>query len=921
VKKLLSGIHAILLILATSAIADAQTGRITGKLTDKETGETLIGLTVKIKEAAKAVSTNVEGKYVLAAVQPGTYTLLLSYIGYNTKSIAGVEVKANETTTLDVIMEEAVSQALAEVVITTSAGQESVNSLYTAQKNSSRISDGISADAIRRSPDKNTSDVLKRVSGATIQQNKFVVVRGLSDRYNTAQLDNSPLPSTEPNKKAFSFDIVPSNVVDNIVVSKTATPDLSGDFAGGTVQIITKDVPDQNFTSFAAGFAYNTQSTFRNFRFGDRVSSDFFGFNNSRKLPANFPGSDAIITGKLTASQEISAMNSLNNRYGVNSRSALPGQNYQLTLGRVADLGKNQNRLGLTLSLSYRNSETASPDIIRQYHVYNFRDQQYKFSSTVGALANVAYTYKKSKITFKNIYNRIFDDTYTTRTGSNAGTSSADNRFYAFDLVQKSLLKSTLEGEHGLGKKNAKLRWNLGYSDIINDQPDQRKVNYKQNNPGEPFLAGNTNTGLENTRLFSYLSENIYSATLDYSVPVSFLKSTFKMGLSSQYRTRNFDVRFIGLEFDNNYPNANEERQRSLQTLFDADLINSGAYHLDEVPNANDRYDAHSYTHAGYVMLDSRLSEKIRAIYGLRAEKFDLGLNTSASSAEVASLSNLDLLPSVNLTYSLTSRTNIRASYYRTLARPEFRELAPLSYYDYELLATQSGNPQLKRSLIDNADLRYEIYPSPGQLFSFSVFYKNFQNAIESKIYDSNSTADISYFNAQTAFLYGMELELRKKLDFIGRNEFFDNTTFYSNFSLIKSEVTNPPDLSLKEHKRQLLGQSPYVINAGIQHSALDHKLSVNILYNRIGRRIFKAGGRAFPSVWEAPRNVLDLQVGLKVFKSKGEFKLNAGDVLNNSNVLYFDQDFSKNYTAGDPTISTYKPGANYSISFSYSFR
>ncbi|MGY3055468.1 TonB-dependent receptor [Pedobacter sp. UYEF25] len=904
-------------------VSYAQTGIIAGTVSDKKTGETLVAVTVKIKGTTKAIATNIDGKYIFNKLADGVYIVTFNYVGYTGKEISDVEVKQGKTTALNVILSESSGQNLAEVVIKGSFKQESVNALYAQQKNSALISDGISSDQIKKSPDKNTSDVLKRVSGATIQDNKFVVVRGLSDRYNNALLDGSPLPSTEPNRKAFSFDIVPSNLVDNVIISKTATPDLPADFAGGTVQVLTKDVPDQNFISFGLGYGYNSQSTFKDYNFGDRKVADYFTFgNSSRKLPVNFPSSAAIIGGSLSQTQNINALNSLDNRYLIQNRLALPNQNYQVTVGRVNEIGKAKNRFGTTLSLTYRNSETTVPDISRQFFTYNYLDQQYKFTSNIGALANFAYVFKRSKITFKNIYNRILDDQLTTRSGSNAQSSSYDNRFFAFDLIQKSIFKSTLEGDHQVGEKNAKIKWSLSYSNIKNDQPDQRKVNYKQNNIGDPFLASNTNLGLENTRFFSALSEDVYFGSLSYELPIDWLTSKLKVGASSNYRNREFNVRFIGEVFDSSYPDANTERGRPLGTLFGRDLINGGAYKLDELPNGNDRYKAHSFTNALYAMLDSRITEKLRVVYGVRAEKFDLGLTTFASAADVATLNNFDVLPSANFTYALTPKANLRASYYRTLARPEFRELAPFAYYDYEEALSVNGQPNLKRSLIDNADLRYELYPSAGQIFSVSVFYKKFQNAIENFVNTANSTPVKSYFNSKQANVYGAEFEIRKTLDFIGASDYLKNATFYTNLSVSKSSVKEV-DLNKNTRDRPLTGQSPYILNAGLQESLIDNRFTVNVLYNIIGSRLYSVGGDKIGDIYENSRGSLDAQLGLKVFKNRGEFKLNAANILNAYSNFYEVDATNSNHQLSDSrgTYKKFKTGTDLSISFNYNFK
>jgi len=918
-----------MLVLFLSIAAYAQTGKISGVVSDTKTGETLIGVTVKIKGTTKGVSTDVDGKYTLQAMANGKYTLEFSYVGYQTKEVSDIEVKSPAVTNLSVTLSEASGQNLGEVVVKASFKQESINTLYAQQKNSTLISDGISSEQIKKSPDRNTSDVLKRVSGATIQDNKFVIVRGLSDRYNTATLDNSTLPSTEANKKAFSFDIVPSNLVDKITISKTATPDLPADFAGGAVQIVTKDIPDQNFLSLGVGYGYNSQSTFKDFLATKKNVQNYLGFEDgSKQLAENFPSSEQVAKGTLTSSKNIAALKSLPNDLTVKNRSALPTQNYQLSLGRVKHF-ESGNTFGALISATYRNAQTINQDVERNFYVYNYTDNQYKFSTNLGGLANFAYSFGKNKISFKNIYNRNYDDTYAERTGIKDG--NALNRFYAYDIMQKSLFKTTLEGDHQIGEGNNKLKWTASYSNIGNNQPNQLKINYTkplaaQNDPSVLYQANITSLGKDNTRLFSDLNEDIYAGDVNYSTPFKLFdaSTTFKVGLGSQYRDRNFTARFIGAELITNNPDLQTQiRSLPVNQIFSQSLFESGVYRLAEVGGELDSYKANSFTNYGYVMLDQKFGESFRAVYGARVESYNV--KVMSISKTYVDDSQVDVLPSVNLTYSLTKKANLRASYYRTLARPEFRELSLSSYYDYELLGNITGNPNLKRSLIDNADIRYEIYPEAGQLFSVSAFYKHFTNAIESYRYDVLSTPDVSFFNTPKAYTYGLEFEGRKNLNFIAGSNFFKNTTAYVNLSLIKSKVTNPTDQNYIDKTRPMVGQSPYVINAGLQHSALDNKLNLNILYNKIGRRIVQASGINFPSTWENPRDVIDLQVSYKVLKSKGEFKLNAGDILNQRSIIYFDYNGDKKYNGsvgngGDETFSSYRSGTNISLSFNYTF-
>ncbi len=922
-----------LLFVVIGATVFAQTGKISGTVSDKKTGETLIAAAVKISGTTKAVGTDVDGKYTLGGLATGKYVIEVSYIGYVTKKIADVEVKDKETTSFNIVLEESTANTLNQVTITASFKQESVNSLYAKQKNSAVISDGVSSDQIKKSPDRNTSDVLKRISGATIQDNKFVVIRGLSDRYNNATLDGAALPSTEPNRKAFSFDIVPSNLVDNLIISKTATPDLPADFTGGSIQIITKDIPDNNFFSFGIGQGYNTASTFKDFKSGVRNATDFLGFDNGDKsLASNFPSTSRIVNKQLSQAQSIAAMKSLPRDFNVYTNTALPTQNLLLTLGHVKSFNEGKNKLGALLSITYRNAQNINNEVIRDYADVDYKDNVYKFSTNIGAIANFAYSYGKSKITFKNIYNRTYDDNFLSRTGLNSGVGGGvDVKFYAFDLMQKALLKSTLEGTHPIGEKSGKINWSVSYSNILNDQPDQKKVSYYRNRsdigtPNYVFNANVTTLGKENTRLYSKLDEDAYSAAINYTLPVKMFGqiSTFKTGVSTLYRDRTFDARFLGLLLNTSSPDAASIRQRSIGTLYGTDVLSNGSYSLDEIPGNADSYTANSMTNAGYLMLDNKFGKKSRLVWGVRVEQFNVALDAKLKNPLTSVDDNyLDILPSANYTYSLTPKVNLRASYYRTLARPEFRELASSSVYDYELLAFQQGDPNLKEAKIDNGDIRFEFYPQAGQVISVSAFYKRFHNAIESFNNDGTGSRTITYINTDKVNVYGIEFEFRKTLDFIAQTDFLKKTTFYTNVSIIKSKIeTRNTGINLLEPNRPMVGQAPYVINGGLQHSFLNDKLSFNALYNRVGRKLYVAGGVLFHSIWEQPRDVVDLQLAMKVLKNKGEVKFNAGDILNQRTLFYYDNDQDKKYSVakGDYTASSYKAGSNFSLAFAYTF-
>jgi len=912
----------LLLILSNLTTFSQQQGKISGKVTDSKTGETLIGLTVKITGANLGASTDIEGRYTLGNLNPGRYNLSFSYIGYQAKNITEIEVLVGKTTNLDVIMVEASSLALEEVVITATVRQESISALYAQQKNSISISSGITSELIKRTPDRNTSDVLKRVSGASIQENKFVIIRGLADRYNTSILNNAVLPSSEPDRKAFSFDIIPANLIDRIVVNKTASADLPGDFAGGVIQVITRDVPEENFLNASVSFGYNNQSTFKDFTSNARNKYDFLGFDDgSRKLPAGFPGSFQSYN-PISNAEKAKFSAQVKNSYAEVSPMAIPNQNHQLTWGKRKDL-KNGGSFGNVVSLSYRNSQNRAFAERKDYEFsgtpfYEYSEDITKYSSNIGLLANLAYIKGGNKIAFKNMYNRSFEDNYTARTGFTTDNIQ-DVRLNVSDLTTKSLINSQLEGEHQLGKKQIKLTWNLNYSNVQRDQPDQRSLDYRRSlGTQEPFRLIDRNT----RRLFSNLDEDTYGAQAAVAFPVKLFnqQSTVKIGALKQYKQRDFGARIFNYIFVG--PSVFERSFTSLpkEKIFEQTNISENGFVLSEFSNNTDSYNANSDLNAGFLLMDNKFGEKFRISYGARFEQFAQTLNAIDFSGQAiaAKQDNFDVLPSANLTYSLNAKSNIRLSGSQTVSRPEFRELALFNYYDFISQTSVTGNPNLKRAKIFNADLRYELYPSASEAFTVSGFYKNFNDPIEQLI-NSNSTPvvrGINYLNADQANSLGLELDIRKKLSFLGDKSWLTNLTAFANASYIYSKVQGVGI------DRPLQGQSPYLINAGLQYFSPKSAITFTSVYNRIGQRIFLVGYQGYSDIYENARDVLDLQLSKRVLKSQAEIKLNVGDILNQNTVFYQNNEGNskKAYEGAsvDRLINSYRLGTNISLSFSY---
>ena len=929
--QLKKAIITLLFVIIGTAVFAQGTGKISGTVTDQKTGETLIGVTVKIANTTKGSSTDVEGRYILSGLTPGKYTIQASYIGYSTKNITEVEVKATGSTAVNIIMSESNSQDLNEVVITSKASQESVNTLYANQKASLSISSGISAELIRKSPDRNTSDVLKRVSGASIQDNKFIIVRGLSDRYNSAMLNNAVLPNTEVDKKAFSFDILPSNLIDAIVINKTASADMPGDFSGGVVQITTKDFPDNKFFNFSLGTSYNTQSTFKDFQKGTGSKNGAFGsYNKDRDIPSNFPDRAGYIA--LAPADKVAASKLFTNNWGYDAVKSTLGPIFQANYGTTKRF-KDDSQFGTVLSLSYRYDERLKTSEQKAYTGQalgdQFKDEVYSFNTNIGGLANFAYSWGNNKIALKNIYNRVLENQFTAR----EGFDDSQSKFFrtADYLLQRSLISNQLSGNHLLSvDKKIKLDWNLNFANTDRKEPGFKRMEYQEETEGGGYTRVSIpSSGQADPRIggnfSSKLNENLYGGSFDITIPVKWFQDNnkIKFGYFGQYRKRDFEARVIGFIrnglFDTSLLTIPQDQ------IFSAANIRDNGYVLNEITNGADKYDAQSLLNAGYVMFDGYLTEKLRLGLGVRLESYNQKLNSAdnAGTPVVIDTTYVNPLPSVNLIYNLTEKASIRLSGSQTVGRPEFREIAPFGFYDFNKNLSVIGNPNLKQSKTTNIDLGYAVYPSSGQVFSVSAFYKDFQLPIEQSLEASSSGRVFSYVNSKSATLYGIEMEFRRPLDIIGEN--FKNFTFSTNASYMKSEVKVLTSVN-STGKRPLQGQSPYLINAGLTYNSKEeNSTGVSLLFNRIGKRIWAVGNVQDPDVYENPRNVLDLQLSKKFAKSKAEVKLNYSDILNNKAIYY--QKLKGSDSSGDFDAKTDnlnisdRFGSTMTISFSYRIR
>jgi TonB-dependent receptor len=817
------------------------------------------------------------------------------------------------------------------------ARKESIASLIAFQKNTNTVASVISAEAIRRSPDKNTGEALKRVPGTSIQEGKYLIVRGLADRYNQAMLNGVLLSSTEPDRKTFSFDIFPAPMIDNIIINKTFLPEYPGEWAGGLVQVNTRDIPASNFFTVQVGTNFNTNTLGKDFYTTPGSATDWLGFDNgARALPDNMPTKNAfaqlsqqqkIDFGKQIAADKWSVSDHNNPLFAL-------GQSFQASGGFKTQVFKKEvgGIVALTYNRSVRNTGYVNKffSILDDKAYDNFDYYNNKYSQEVlgGVLANFSIKLNAdNRVSFKNILNVNSTDDVTLRTGKDfeANSQYGENiRARELRFRSNTFFNTILSGEHHLKHTGTKLNWFGSFNILDQYIPLQRRIQYNQDptKPDAPYLAllSNTYSQKSGSILYSMLSDYIYSAGGDITQKFQLFSKaqTIKGGYLLQVKDRLYDSRpfAINLPSDNPVLRALDEDH-----IFSAENFGTADNQLGfgELSGNQFRYLANSILNAGYLQLDNSFANWLRVVWGVRYENFDqLVGSVKTSDGRYLHTRVGDFLPSVNATFKLNNQTNIRLAGSQTIVRPEFRELSNIAFYDFEVGATFTGSKTLERTKVTNLDLRFENYPRAGEVFTAGIFYKHFANPIELKFNQSGagSSNTFNYVNAESAKSFGAEMEFRKKLDFFRA---LRNFTLRGNFSYIYNRVR----FENEDLDRPMQGQSPYLINAGLQYDLEKIGLNTTALFNVIGRRILYVGNEEVPAIWEAPRPLLDIQIAKKILKNKGELKLNISDILNQTARFYHDLNHDKKFTnnSADALALTRKYGSNVSLTFSYSIK
>lgn len=931
----------IVLGLLSAASMPTWAQQIKGVVIDQKSKETLIGAVVTVDGTNVKAITNIDGNFQIAGLdKEKKYTLYINYVGYKTQKIDGVQAKDAD----QVIALQPDEQQLKEVTVTAVERRNTDAAMIQVAKSSPVIVSNVSAQEISRTQDTNAGEVIRRVPGVSLIDDKFVMVRGLSQRYNNVWVNGGAVPSSEADSRAFSFDIIPSSQIDNLTIVKSPTAEYPADYSGGFIIVNTKEIPAENSFNIAVGGNWNTSSAFKDFSYSKGSGTDFLGFDNGlRNLNGGIhadlnPQLDA--NGKPVGDYATSLLgNGFNNDWLIKNKKPLGDLKLAASLNQRWMLGGRT--LGMLAALNYTNEyrtyENMENNLYGIYDAANDKpnylrhsiDDQYNNNVRLGAMLNFTFLSKDGnhKYQLKNIFNQLATSRYTWRDGVSAQSNLERSAEYYYR--SRTTYNGQLTGKHTF--TSDALDWSIGYAYANRHLPDRRR--YLIDDALESGVYA-LSTGNDISREWTQLDEHILSLGVNDKHHFKFgnFEPDLQVGAYGEYRSREYQTRNFIYNWnvsDNNLPS--DFRHSDIPTLLssEANMGYDKLYLLEEKLMRNN-YRGHNTLGAGYLALSLPFG-KLGIHAGVRFEHNDMELISNSRDYEKSESSRHyktdDVFPSLNTTYKINDQHQVRLSYGRSINRPEFREVSSSVYYDFDLASNVQGNTELKNCYVDNLDLRYEWYPSRGELISLAVFYKHFDSPIEWTYTVAGGTDLIySYKNAKSANNYGVELDIRKNLGFIGLKDF----SWSFNGALIKSKVQF--EKGAKEEDRPMQGQSPYLINTGIFYKNEPLKMDIALLYNRIGKRIIGVGrsegstgddsNARVPHSYEMPRNTIDFSLAKK-FGDHLELKLNVRDLL--AEKIYYKQFADVTYSDGskkevEEIARCYKPGRNIGLQAIYKF-
>lgn len=918
-KTLLTVLLGSLLGFAQSA--NSTKGTVTGQVFDASSGRPvpLVQISVDGMTDAK-MTTDTDGRYTIL-LSPGTYKIKFSLANFLDANVDEIIVKAGETTDASTVLQQQGQVTSVDVVEKVGAIASNAESILAERKLASSVSDSISKDDIKNSTASDAAGALEKVTGISIAENGYVFVRGLGERYSATMLNNAIIPTTEPERRVVPLDLFPANLIDNIKVLKTYSPDLPGEFSGGLVQLQTVEFPTQKILQVSVNYGFNSQTAFKSFQSFNGGSRDALGFDDGgRGLPSIIPADKRLFVGNFTDQQFQEFGRAFRPDYEPRTISSMrPTQTYSVVGGN------SWGKLGMVGAITFANSPQSTPEsrqflvnggggrpvILSDYQQFN-QDTE---SARLGGVLNFAYRINNSnKLLFRNTLTRDTDKETRIFTGLNGGigVEVQDTRLR---WVERQLFSTGLEGDHAFAKlKNSVFHWQFTFSDTSRNEPDLREtIRGREPGTNNPFTY--LNLGDSGYRFFSNLKDRIYEPQADWGIPFykGKISGLFKVGFRGTFRRRDFDsrrFRFVPVRL------GTIDFTRPTNEILSVANIRPDGFVSREVTRSTDAYQAQMDVYGGFAMVDLNLGARWRLVGGIRIEDANILVTTldaliPGGRPSIAQLINRDPLPAINVIYALRPKQNLRFGYSRTVNRPDFRELSSFEFTNIVGGYSTVGNPDLKRAVIDNFDARWEWFLGGNQVIAASYFYKRFQDPIEQIYRPTASELRQSFINVAGANNQGIELEYRQNLGRFSKK--LQAFGLQSNFTFVNSGVVIPVDRfpQLTSQNRPLVGQSRFIYNAIAEWVKPKYHSQARFYVNTVSRRITDVGTFRLPDIYQEQTTFLDFVYQYDI-KENGKW-----------NVRFSAENLSDNqyrYKQADFLVRAFRIGRTFSIGTSYSF-
>jgi len=892
-------------------------GRVQGRIVATDTGEPIGYADLQLVPADTTMRrvgglTNSDGSFLLQALA-GRYALLVRAMSYSRKRVEDIVIGDGQLLPFSTTLSpEAIQQQ--EIVVEATAKKNTEASMLATRKKAVALGDAVSSEQMRRSPDKDAGEVLRRVTGLSVSDGKYVFVRGLGERYSSTEVDGVRIASPEQNKRVVPMDLFPAALLENIVVQKTYTADRSGEFGGGDVQVRTKDFPGKRLWSFSISQGIESGSTFKDRLTYASAGADAWGFGSgSRQIPSivNQIAGDRPLTegGGLgfPASTLRGVEKEFTNAWTPNGTRTLPDGSYSATFGDQYQMFGRP--LGFVQALSFsrtfhqrdevhREFKNAAGDISNDYQVVRFTE-----SAELGGNAALSYRLSPgSNLHLRGFYTNSADDEVRRYEGLDSYGDPLYRRSTRLLYVQRDVLSGSLEGQHDIPAfLNSDLDWRFTRSNARRQQPDRRETMYIRV-PTDEADPGSGYWGLGvGRREYGDLKDDNWGTTLKTTIP---------------YRLAGLGSGKVAVGYDRQTKDRGNYYRRFdfIPGQYGSDAAPESVYDkVSEATLAVDNYRATQKVQSLFVSADVPVGRHLRGNLGVRHEEgeqdvvshdlFDPSRVTSEGK-----LVNTDWLAGANLTWSVAEAVNVRAAASRTLSRPDLDELSPSPSLDYVGGYQRLGNPQLKRAIMENYDLRVEAFPTMSEVFAAGVFLKDLHDPIENTVRGASSGFVLIPENSGSGRNVGVEFELRAGL---GRlTPVLKSLSINSNVSFISSKVTlkdAPTKIGSQEHPLQ--GQADRLVNVSLTYQSPRAGLEASVLVSAVGRRLVTLSNaeQGIPDHYDPGITTLDATIGFAPFKG-GRLKFAAGNLL----------DQRTRELVGSLEANTYRTGRSFSLAFSF---